>query len=98
MTLQEQSRSPRFVSPKWMLVKCKEIKELHGSESGCIIATEGGDELVIVPTQDVEGEFVRGVRIGTDPSDESLLLVDMPNGDRILVSKELTRSRDGSSL
>ena len=84
--------------PELTWVRCKQVQPIHSSETGCIIETVGGDELAIVQNEWVDGEFLRGVMVATDPDDETLLLVDLPSGQRILVSEELTQSRSGSSL
>ena len=98
MTLQERSSSPRFMSPELTWVRCKEVQPIHSREVGCIIDTVRGDELAIVPREYVDGEFVRGVKVATAHDNASHLLVDLPSGQRILVSEELTQSRNGSSV
>ena len=99
MAVQERPRSPRFMSPVQVWVKCKQVQPIHSREIGCIIDTVGGDdELVIVPKEYVEGEFVQGVRVGAASDNDSHLLVDFAYGDRVLVSEELTQSRNGSPV
>ena len=62
MTLQERSRSPRFTSPEWTWVRCKDVQPIHSMEYGCIIDTVRGDELAIVPREYVDGMFVQGLK------------------------------------
>lgn len=42
MTLQERSRSPRFIPPEWAWVQCKKVQPIHSQEFGCIIETVRG--------------------------------------------------------
>ncbi len=98
MTLQERSSSPRFMSPELTWVRCKEVQPIHSREYGCIIDTVRGDELAIVPREYVDGMFVQGLKVATASDNDSHLLVDLPSGQRILVSEELTQSRNGSPV
>lgn len=98
MATAERPRSPRFIAPEWKWVQCKQVQPIHSSETGCIIETVGGDELAIVPNEWVEGEFVRGVMVATAPDNEAHVLVDLPSGQRILISEELTHARRVSPL
>lgn len=98
MTLQERSRSPHFITPEWTWVQCKQVQPIHSSETGCIIETLGGDELAIVPNEWVEGDFVRGLMVARDPSNEAHVLVDLPSGQRILISEDLAHARSVSPL
>ena len=98
MTLQERSESPQFITPEWVLVQCKQVQSIHSSETGCIIETVGGDELAIVPNEWVEGEFVHGMMVARDPRNQAHVLVDLPSGQRILISEELTRAHRVSPL
>lgn len=98
MAVQERVRVPQFTPPEEVWVRCAETRSLHSGESGCIIATVDGDELVIVPSGDVEDGSVSGVKIGTSPTEETHLLIHFAHGDRLLVADDLVRKRNGRSL
>ena len=98
MAVQERPRSPRFVTPEFTWVRCKQTQPIHSREIGCIIEAVGGDELAIVQKEHVEGEFVRGRKVAIASYDDSHWLVDLPSGQRVLIPEELTQSRNGSSV
>ena len=89
-------------SPKHVWVECDEIREFT-PEAACLVPVvkQGSEsqELIFVDLIHCrpEDKLLRGVRVATIPSNDSVWVVDFPSAERLFVPKLRVKDVEGAS-
>ena len=89
--------TPRFLPvPRPVWAKCAQVSTLLGSESAGLVRGLEGDRLVVAPAKhfDPAEQLVTAITVGLVESRPESRLIEFPTGERLLVHRDLVRSRE----